>query len=60
LANLGFARERRGGYVEQPLLTVGDCFRELKAFLRGNGESYSAKDVLDYLLRDCAGAPTPA
>ena len=60
LANLGFARERRGGYVEQPLLTVGDCFRQLKAFLRGKGESYSAKDVLDYLLRDCAGAPTPA
>ena len=59
LANLGFARERRGGYVEQPLLTVGDCFRQLKAFLNGNGEGYSAKDVLDYLLRDFAAAPTP-
>jgi hypothetical protein len=46
--------------VEQPLLTVGDCFRQLKAFLRGKGESYSAKDVLDYLLRDFAAAPTPA
>ncbi|MGD1147492.1 MAG: nitronate monooxygenase [Thermoanaerobaculaceae bacterium] len=60
LANLGFAPERRGGYVEQPLLTVGDCFRQLKSFLSGKGEGYSAKDVLDYLLRDCSGAPTPA
>jgi len=60
LANLGFARERRGGYLEQPLLTVGDCFRQLRAFLHGIGESYSAKDVLDYLLRDLSPAPTPA
>lgn len=60
LANLGFARERRGGYLEQPLLTVGDCFRQLKAFLRGEGNSYSAKDVLDYLLRDFTTPPTHA
>ena len=60
MANLGFARERHGGYLEQPLLTVGDCFRQLKAFLRGNGEEYSARAVLDYLLRDCTGEPTPA
>ena len=57
MANLGFARERRGGYLERPLVTVGDCFRQLKAFLRGEGESYSAKEVLDYLLRDFAQAP---
>ena len=60
LANLGLARERRGGYIEQPLLTVGDCFRQLKAFVVGEGGSYSAKDVLDYLLRDCATTATPA
>ena len=60
LANLGFSRERRGGYLEQPLLTVGDCFRQLKEFLRGKGESYSAKDVLDYLLRDLTATPTHA
>jgi nitronate monooxygenase len=60
LANLGFASERRGGYVEQPLLTVGDCFRQLKAFLSGTVGSYSAKDVLDYLLRDYPQAPAPA
>jgi hypothetical protein len=45
--------------VEQPLLTVGDCFRQLKGFLNGNGEGYSAKDVLDYLLRDFGASPTP-
>ncbi len=60
LANLGLARERRGGYLEQPLVTVGDCFRNFRAFLQRTGESYSAKDVLDYLLRECSPAPTPA
>jgi nitronate monooxygenase len=60
MANLGFARERRGGYLEQPLLTVGDCFRQLKAFLCGIGESYSAKDVLEYLLRDLTPPPAHA
>ena len=60
LANLGFARERLGGYLEQPLLTVGDCFRQLRTFLAGSGESYSAKDVLDYLLRDSPQATTSA
>jgi nitronate monooxygenase len=60
MANLGFARERRGGYLEQPLLTVGDCFRQLKTFLRGTDESYTAKDVLDYLLRDFTTPPAHA
>jgi len=60
MANLGFARERPGGYLEQPLVTVGDCFMELKAFLCRTGENYSAKTVLDYLLRDRGGEPTSA
>jgi NAD(P)H-dependent flavin oxidoreductase YrpB (nitropropane dioxygenase family) len=60
MANLGFARERPGGYQEQPLVTVGDCFRQLGAFLNGNGEDYCAKDVLNYLLRDSAAEPASA
>jgi len=54
MANLGLGRERRGGYTERPLLTVGDCFTQLKAFVRGDGAGYSARDVIAYLLRDLA------
>jgi hypothetical protein len=38
--------------------SISTC--QLGEFLNGNDEGYSAKDVLDYLLRDCAAAPNPA
>jgi nitronate monooxygenase len=51
MANLGLRRERRSGYVEKPLLTVGDSFNDLKSFLAGGDGNYSARDVIAYLLR---------
>lgn len=54
MANIGFARERRDGYVEQPLLTVGDGLHHVKALLRGGRTEYSARDVIDHLLGDLA------
>ncbi len=50
MANLGLGRERRGGYAEKPLLTVGDCFTQLKAFVRGADDGYSAREVIAYLM----------
>jgi NAD(P)H-dependent flavin oxidoreductase YrpB (nitropropane dioxygenase family) len=49
LANVGHGQARGGGVTEMPLLTSGDGLKDLRAFL-GNRESYSAKDVIDYLL----------
>ncbi|MGD2124027.1 MAG: nitronate monooxygenase [Gemmatimonadota bacterium] len=49
LANAGHGQVRSGGSTERPLLTSGDDLTGLKTFL-GDRTSYSAKDVIDYLL----------
>ncbi|MFC1661832.1 nitronate monooxygenase [Gemmatimonadota bacterium] len=49
LANIGHGQPRAEGGSEMPLLTSGDDLTSLGAFLRGR-ESYSAGDVIDYLL----------
>jgi len=54
LANLGLGIDRRDGYVERPLVTVGDCFNQIHELVRGWGEGYSANDVIEYLTRDLA------
>lgn len=50
-ANLGHGQLREEDVEEQPLLTSGDDIRILGEFLAGR-RSYSASDVLDYLLSD--------
>jgi NAD(P)H-dependent flavin oxidoreductase YrpB (nitropropane dioxygenase family) len=47
-ANIGLAQPRESG-EELPLLTSGDDLSVLGGFL-GNRESYTAKDVIEYLL----------
>jgi NAD(P)H-dependent flavin oxidoreductase YrpB (nitropropane dioxygenase family) len=54
LANTGCGQLRPGGTTEAPLITAGDQAKVLGPFLAGR-ESYTADDVLDYLL---AGAAT--
>lgn len=54
LANTGHGQLRLGGTTEAPLITAGDQAKVLGLFLAGR-ESYTANDVLDYLL---AGAVT--
>lgn len=49
LANAGRGQLRPGGTTEAPLITAGDQARALGLFLAGR-ESYTANDVLDYLL----------
>jgi len=49
MANVGLAQPRGEGIEEGPLLTSGEDLRHLGEFLNGR-ESYSAKDVIDYLL----------
>jgi NAD(P)H-dependent flavin oxidoreductase YrpB (nitropropane dioxygenase family) len=49
LANVGHPQHRGSGVEEAPLLTSGDDVRTLNRFLQGR-ESYSAKDVIEYLL----------
>ena len=52
LANLGLAPEHASGYLEKPLITVGNAFEQLRELIRAYGESYSARDVIAYLMSD--------
>jgi len=53
LANTGHGQLRSGGTTESPLITAGDQAKVLGAFLNGR-DSYTANDVLDYLLAGTA------
>lgn len=57
LANIGMPQQRSDGYVEQPLVTIGDDVVTVDQFLKPGADSYSAADVLDYLLQ---GVVAPA
>lgn len=51
LANIGFPTKYENGYIEKPLVTVGDCFNEISRLLKyQRDQMYFAADVLDYLL----------
>lgn len=50
MANIGFPQHQRNGYVEKPLVTAGDDLRDLSRLVRSGQLSYSAEDVIRYLL----------
>ncbi|HET6402115.1 MAG TPA: nitronate monooxygenase [Candidatus Kapabacteria bacterium] len=50
MANVGLAQEQSSGYIEKPLLTAGDSLARLKHYLKNGVRSYTASDVIDYLL----------
>ncbi|MFQ6610453.1 MAG: nitronate monooxygenase [Fidelibacterota bacterium] len=50
IASSGFAQVRTNGYVEPPLVTAGDSISGIKKFIPNGKISYSAKDVLNYVL----------
>jgi len=55
IANIGLAQIRRGGERERPLLTSGDDVADVARFLGPGADSYSAVDVIEYLLPDSNG-----
>lgn len=50
LATIGLAQRRRDGYLELPLVTAGDDFTRLAHFLKDGKTSYTAQEVIQYLL----------
>jgi nitronate monooxygenase len=52
MANIGLAQVQRGGEIEKPLVTAGDDVAQVARFLKPGAASYSAADVVDYLLQD--------
>jgi nitronate monooxygenase len=49
-ANIGLPQRRERGYLEPPLLTAGDDLAGLARLVPPGADSYTADDVLDYLL----------
>jgi len=52
LANIGLAQIRDDGSEELPLVTCGDDVSTILDVVGPKGESYTASDVIDYLLGD--------
>ncbi len=50
IAAVGLEQEQKGGYTEKPLVTSGDDLPRIALFLKGTRTSYSAADVIGYLL----------
>lgn len=49
-ATAGFPQIRKDGYVEQPIITSGDDLVSAGQFIKEGKTSYSAEDVIRYLL----------
>ncbi len=54
LANIDLAQIQKDGTPEKPLITSGDDVADIARFLKPNADSYSAQDVIDYLLPNTA------
>lgn len=50
LATIGQRQHQRQGYHERPLVTAGDDLKNLTNFLKPGQNSYTAADVIRYLL----------
>jgi nitronate monooxygenase len=50
IAAVGLEQEQNSGYTEKPLVTSGDDLPRIALFLKGGKGSYSASEVVEYLL----------
>lgn len=50
-AAAGFPQVQKGGYIERPLITSGDAVKALKPLLSDDKPTYTAAEVVDYLLQ---------
>lgn len=50
MATVGFAQWQRTGYLEPPLVTAGDDFKEFVRLFKPDQATYSAAEVVEYLL----------
>jgi NAD(P)H-dependent flavin oxidoreductase YrpB (nitropropane dioxygenase family) len=56
MTNTGFGQIRANGARELPLMTAGNDVAQLARFLRPGADSYTAADVVTYLLNHSASA----
>ncbi|MFK7759984.1 MAG: nitronate monooxygenase [Phycisphaerales bacterium] len=53
MANIDLGQIQRVGGLEKPLITSGDDAAHISRFLKPGASSYSALEVIDYLLSEC-------
>lgn len=56
MADIGLAQVRKDGYVEKPLITLGDDVSFVRNLMDSEDDTYRAADAVDYLLRDVGDA----
>lgn len=49
-ATAGFPQHQKNGYLEPPLVTIGDDLAKIVNFMSANKSNYSARNVINYLL----------
>ncbi len=52
MASIDLGQTQKSGEPELPLVTSGDDVSQISRFLKPGADSYSAADVIDYLMRD--------
>ncbi len=52
MANIDLGQVQQDGKHELPMITSGDDVADIARFLKGDSETYSAKDIIDYLMGD--------
>ncbi len=50
VSTMGLAQERRSGEVEMPIIKEGDDLKFIKRFLKMGEKTYTAQDVIQFLL----------
>jgi nitronate monooxygenase len=59
MTGIGLGQEHKNGYQEKPLVTSGDDLARIVSLLKGEHLSYSASDVIHYLLSAFSGGLGP-
>ena len=52
MANINLGQVQKNGELEKPLITSGDDVAHIARFLKPGETTYSANDVIEYLMRD--------
>ena len=60
LATAGFPQRQPNGYLEKPILTAGDDLVNVGRLVKPGETSYSAQDVINYLLEEIRRTAQPA
>ena len=52
MANIDLGQIQKDGKLEFPMITSGDDVADIARFLKPDASSYTAGDVIEYLLQD--------